>query len=129
MVQASLGRQPFTQAKAYFINKGFLDEFGIPVPTPHHYYVNDGVYSDVNCMQFIEQAVASGVEAIYMLRGPPAPTSQNSCELDNLYAMAVSFTNKILGHLIKTCRMDIATPCDYLIDTVKMLTTQWGDHM
>ena len=85
----------FTQAKADFINKGILGEFGISVPTLHYYYVDNRVYSDANCVQRIEKEVALDVEAIYLLLGPPSPTRQNACELDHLYAMAVSFTKKI----------------------------------
>ena len=77
---------------------------------------------------YIEQAMVLGIEVTYLLVGHTAPTRQNACELDKLYSMALSFTYKIIGHIINNQRMDIATPCDYLIETIEMLSTQWGDH-
>ena len=101
----------FTQAKADAMNSGVLDEFGEPVPTPHHYFVDDGVYADVAIRARLEQTIAAGIESIYLLLGEPDLSKrQNSCELDKLYDMMVSYSNKVLGHILNTRTMEVMTP-------------------
>ena len=48
----------FTKAQADELNTGVLDEFGEPVLTPHHYFVDDGVYADVAIHARLEQTIS-----------------------------------------------------------------------
>ena len=62
-------RAKFVPAKADSINKGVLDGDGNPVPTPHRFFVDDGIYLDVFDITRIEQAIAASIEAIFILLG------------------------------------------------------------
>ena len=116
----------FIKAKRDSKNEGVLDKVGLPVPTPHHYFVDDGIYADAAIIERLEQTCAAGVESIYLLLGEPdLARRQNSCELQKLYKMMISYTNKILGHTINTRTMDVETPEDYVNETVTILNTTW----
>jgi hypothetical protein len=116
----------FIKAKRDSKNEGVLDKVGLPVPTPHHYVVDDVIYADAAIIERLEQTCAAGVESIYLLLGEPdLARRQNSCELQKLYKMMISYTNKILGHTINTRTMDVETPEDYVKEHVTILDTTW----
>ena len=49
------------------MNRRVLDSKRHPVPTPHKFFVNDGIYLDVYNFSRIEQAIAASIKAIFIL--------------------------------------------------------------
>jgi hypothetical protein len=128
----SLGRRvkmPFTRAQADEFNQGIRDVFGDQVPTPHFYYVDDGVYVDLYDIMRIEKAVAASIEAVFLLLGySDLDKRQDPISFDKLMDMIISYTNKILGHIIDTRRLTIETPPEFVAEVLTSLETTWGPH-
>ncbi len=64
----------FTRALRNALNQGVIDASGNPAPTPHGVYVDDNIYLDVADTHRFEQAIASSIEAVFVLLGEPNPT-------------------------------------------------------
>ena len=128
----ALGRPqkvPFTRAVKDALNCGVLQADGTPQPTPHHYYVDDGVYSKVLDRQRIEQALAASIEAIFILLGDSdLMRRQDPVSFDKCVEMMISHINKVLGHMVDTRRLTVSTPESFLKEVVDMLNTTWGEH-
>ena len=128
----SLGKaqkRPFTKATGDSLNPGVLNDDGTQQPTPHFYYVDDGVYVELFDRTRVEQAMAASIEAIFILLGDSdLLRRQDPVSFDKLIEMLVSYMNRILGHVIDTRRLTVGTPPDFLGDVITMLETTWGDH-
>ena len=124
--ESSLGThtQPFIPAKACTQRLGVLDGNGNPVPTPQRLFVDDSVYTEVFEITRvrIEQAVAAGIEAIFILLGQSDLSKrQDPISFDKMVEMMISYLNKILGVLIDTRRLDVGVPPDYIKKTLALL--------
>mmetsp|Transcript_16875 Transcript_16875/g.38682 ORF Transcript_16875/g.38682 Transcript_16875/m.38682 type:complete len:650 (+) Transcript_16875:2568-4517(+) len=77
--EPSLGhaKRPFTPAKRDTKNTGVQDSAGADAPTPHDMYVDDDVYADIYQQDHarLEQAIAAGIEAIFIILGRSASTN------------------------------------------------------
>ena len=128
----SLGRPqkiPFTRAIKDAFNTGVLQEDSTPASTPHHYYVDDGVYSEILDRQRIEQALAASIEAIFILLGESDLfRRQDPVSFDKCVEMIISHINKVLGHMVDTHRLTVSTPDSFIEEVVDMLNTTWGKH-
>jgi hypothetical protein len=119
----------FVPAHATSVHKGVMGEDGQPINTPHHMFVDDDIYADVYCVDRIEQTIASGIEAVFIVLGESAINiRQDPIAWDKLAAMIIHFANVILGQLIDTRKMTIETPPDFISKVVTMLHTTWGPH-
>lgn len=117
---------PFSPAKKDSINTGVLDEKGNPINTPHAYYVDDDVYSEVYDIARIEQAVASSIEAIFILLGrSDLRRRQDPVSFDKMIETLINWKNLILGRVINTRTMMVSTPVQYVRDTVSLIENKW----
>jgi hypothetical protein len=94
-----------------------MDEHGLPVPTPHNFFVDDDCIVEVYIRMRIKQAVAASIEAIFRLLGKPDITKrqdQDPVSWDKLLEMLVNYANILLGHHINTRKMIVSVPHDYL---------------
>lgn len=124
-----LTKVQFTRAVADEFNTGVTDATGQPHPTPHHYYVDDGVYVETHNKARIERAAAASIESIFLLLGhSDLSRRQDPVSFDKLVEMIVSYVNKVLGHVIDTRRLTIATPPEFETEILKSLDTTWGPH-
>lgn len=120
---------PFTKAVKDDLNPGVLGPDDLPQPTPHHYYVDDGVYSEVLNRPRIEQALAASIEAIFLLLGnSDLRFRQDPVSFDKLVEMMISHINKVLGHMVDTRRLTVSIPEPFLQEVLTLLHTTWGDH-
>jgi len=124
--EPSLGKSnsPFVPAKACTQRTGVLDSDGNPVPTPQQLFVDYSVYANVYEVDRarIEQTVAVGIEAIFILLGQSDLTKrQDPIYFDKMEAMIVSHLNKVLGKLIHTRRLDVSIPQAYVDKTIRLL--------
>ena len=88
----------FTKAFRDTINQGILDESGTPRPTPHGVYVDDDICLDVASTAQFEQAIASSIEAIFLLLGHSnIAHRQDPISWDKLHELLVAPVNRILG--------------------------------
>jgi hypothetical protein len=84
-------KRTFTRAVADAINKGVLDENGNMKPTPHGYYVDDGVYAELFRLLRIQRAVAASIEAIFILLGESdLQLRQDPVSFDKVIEMMIS---------------------------------------
>lgn len=119
----------FTRAVADAINTGVLDEDGQMGPTPHGYYVDDGVYAEIFKMLRIKKAVAASIEAIFVLLGDSAlKYRQDPVSFDKVIEMIVSHVNRILGHNIETRKLTVGVPEEFVATVLRSLRTTWGEH-
>jgi hypothetical protein len=115
-----------TPAHASSVHKGVLDEEGKPSNTPHQLFVDDDVYADVFNVERVEQTIASGIEAIFMLLGESDLLKrQDPISWEKLEEMIIHFKNKILGLLINTRKMTVEPPPEYVAAVVKLLSNTW----
>ena len=114
----------FVPAKACTQRRGVLDEAGNPVATPQRLFVDDSVYADIYeaTRVRIEQTVAAGIEAIFILLGQSDVSKrQDPISFDKMEEMLVSYLNKILGILVDTRRLEVGVPPDYVRKTITLL--------
>jgi hypothetical protein len=107
----------FTPVHPCSKNTGVMDEHGLPVPTPHNFFVDDDCIVEVYIRMRIKQAVAASIEAIFRLLGKPDITKrqdQDPVSWDKLLEMLVNYANILLGHHINTRKMIVSVPHDYL---------------
>ena len=126
--QKTLGNKKakFVPAKCCTQNKGVLDDNGNPVNTPHEFYVDDDLYSEIFDIERIEQAVAASIEAIFVLLGESDLLSrQDPISFDKMEETIVSYCNLILGQYINTRKMTVETPTEYVNNTVQVLQRHW----
>jgi hypothetical protein len=122
-------RRTLTRAKREDINKGVLTSTGAPEKTPHNFYVDDDVYSELWAIERVEQAVAASIEAVFILLGPSnLKLRQDPVSFDKVIEMVVSYINKVLGHIINTRELTIAPPQEFVAEVLKTLEKTWGDH-
>ena len=102
---------------------------GSLAPTPHHVYVDDGIYVKWFDIIRIERAAAASIEAIFILLGPSAQACrQDPISFDKLEEMVIGPINRILGHVIDTRRLTVDTPEDFLTPLRHHLKSTWGPH-
>lgn len=119
----------FSPAKEDDINHGVLNDQGEPINTPHAFYVDDDVYGEMFDVRRIEQAVAASIEAIFILLGPSClQCRQDAVSFDKMEEMMINYLNRILGRIINTRTMMIATPKDYIYSTVCLLRSRWHNR-
>ena len=119
----------FTTAYRDTINPGVLDDSGNPRPTPHGVYVDDDVYLDVASIGRFEQAIASSIEAIFLLLGhSDIAHRQDPISWDKLHELLVAPVNRILGLTLNLRKLTVGTPSDFISSTISSLRTTWGPH-
>ena len=119
----------FTRAHRDALNQGVIDASGNPAPTPHGVYVDDDIYLDVADTHRFEQAIASSIEAVFVLLGEPNPTlRQDPISWDKLHGLFVAPTNMILGLVLDLRRLTVSIPTEFTRATVVLLQTTWGPH-
>ena len=108
---------PFVPAKACTQCRGVLDDRGHPLPTPQRLFVDDSVYAEIyeHNRQRIEQTVAAGIEAIFILLGhSDLSKRQDPISFDKMEDMIISHMNKVLGQIIDTRQLDVGVPPAYI---------------
>jgi hypothetical protein len=114
----------FVKAKSCSKRQGVLDANGDPAPTPQDLFVDDSLYAEVyeHDRDRIEQTIAAGIEAIFILLGQSDLTKrQDPISFDKMTGMVVSFVNKLLGQLLDTRRLDVGVPPTFIADTLRLL--------
>ncbi len=84
--------------------KGVLDEVtGELTPTPHHLFVDDDLYAELFDKARVEQTVAAGIGAIFMILGESdLARRQDPISWDKLLEMVIHYKNIALGQLVNT---------------------------
>ena len=119
---------PFTKAVRDSLNPG-VRQRGKDANTPHMFYVDDDVYSEVFRTSRIRQAAAASIEAIFILLGnSDLRRRQDPISFDKMVEMIVSYLNKVLGHIINTRTLTVGVPDEFLNETIQSLSTTWGPH-
>jgi hypothetical protein len=68
---------------------------GSLAPTPHHFYVDDGIYVDWFDINRIERSAAASIEAVFILLGPSAlDRRQDPISFDKLEEMVIGPINR-----------------------------------
>ncbi len=108
----SLGKpHHLVQAQDCSMHHGVMQDNGRPANTPHHLYVDDGVYCEVFEKHRILRAAAASIETLFRLLGDSDLSQrQDPVSWDKLLEMIINFVNQILGHLINTRTMRVSTP-------------------
>ena len=118
--------EPLTPASPDTLNTGVLDRDGNPINTPHHFFVDDGVYAEIFDKIRIEQAIASSIEAIFILLGhSDTSRRQDPISFDKMEDMVISYANKVLGQLINTRTMEVETPKEFIVETLNIIQSMW----
>ena len=117
----------FVPAHANERFKGVLDEkTGELTPTPHHLFVDDDLYAELFDKARVEQTVAAGIEAIFMILGESdLARRQDPISWDKLLEMVIHYKNVALGQLVNTRDMTVETPPEFIAKVVKLLNTTW----
>ena len=127
-----LGRgkpEEFIPAHACQVYKGVLNSDGVPVNTPHHFFVDDDIYAEVFDKGRIERCIAAGIESLFIILGDSnLAVRQDPIAWDKLYEMVIHYINKVLGFFIDTRKMTIETPQEFVAKVAKLLSTTWGSH-
>ena len=119
----------FVQAHASEVYKGVLTKDGTPENTPHHLFVDDDVYAEILERARILQAIAAGIEAVFIILGDSAlDCRQDPIAWDKLFEMVINYTNKILGLIVDTRKMTVSTPPEFVNKVVTLLHTTWHPH-
>ena len=110
-------------------NQGVLDAEGHPTNVPHFIYVDDDCYAVVYDQDDIEQAVATSIEAIFILLGDSNLTlRQDTVSFDKMEETMINYNNRLLGRVIQTRSMMVSTPSEYVQATVCLLRTRWHNR-
>ena len=116
-----------TRAHANETYQGVLGKDGVPVNTPHHFFVDDDVYGEVFDVNRNEQTIAAGIEALFLLLGESDLfRRQDPISWDKLLEMIIHFRNIILSLIINTRRMTIMPPPEYVHKVVKLMENKWN---
>lgn len=119
---------PYTRAVLDSQNPG-VRTGGTDSSTPHMFYVDDDVYSEVFHVGRVKQAAAASIEAVFIMLGESdLERRQDPISFDKMIEMSVSYLNKILGHIINTRTLTVGVPDDFLGQMVESLSTTWGPH-
>ena len=122
-------RAKFVPAKADSINKGVLDGDGNPVPTPHRFFVDDGIYLDVFDIIRIEQAIAASIEAIFILLGySELERRRDPISWSKMEEMLIAPINVVLGLQINLRALTIEAAPKMVAETKRELRTKFGPH-
>ena len=103
-------KQAFAPAKACSQWRGVLDEHGNPRPTPQRLFVDELVYAEIyeDDKTRIEQAIAAGIEAIFVLLGQSELTKrQDPIFFDKMEEQLVATVNKLLDVIVDTRQLDV----------------------
>ncbi|EJK75241.1 hypothetical protein THAOC_03043, partial [Thalassiosira oceanica] len=97
------------------------------------FFVDDDIYADIfdpnapEPTERIEQAVASGIEAIFILLGASdLSLRQDPLSWDKLQDFIVNFRGKVLGVDVCTRSLAVSVPPDYLAKTTALLKDNWA---
>lgn len=84
------------------------------------------MYAEVFDSERIEQAIAAGIEAVFIVLGEPdIKRRQDPISWDKLFEMTIHYLNKILGVNINTRKLTVETPKEFVSKVVKLLDTVW----
>jgi len=111
------------------LNPGIVTPAGNPTPTPHGVYVDDDIYLDIADPHRFEQAIAAGIEAVFVLLGESDTAfRQDPILWANLHGLVVTPVNRILGLVLDLRRLTVGTPPEFVSATIGLLKTTWGPH-
>eukprot|EP00804_Cyclotella_cryptica_P019196 CCRYP_006111-RA/>CCRYP_006111-RA protein AED:0.13 eAED:0.35 QI:0/0/0/1/0/0/2/0/649 len=117
----------YAQAWPCKTHNGVLGEEGTPHHTPHHYFVDDGVYAEVYDRPRILRAAAASIETIFrLLSESDLRRRQDPVSWDKLLELTVTYNNIVLGQHINTRTMLVSPPDTYIAQLNKMLA-HWHD--
>ena len=103
-----------------------FDQNAKPKNTPHRLFVDDDVYAEVLKKHRVLQAIASGIEAIFIILGESnLAHRQGPIAWDKLFEMVINHTNKILGLIIDTRKMTVSIPQEFIDTVITLLRTVW----
>lgn len=94
---------------------------GLVKPMPHHFFVNDNIYSNIFDSYQIWQAAA-------VLGDLDLPTWQDPVLFDKLEDMPIGYSSCILSQIINTQCMDIETPPKFIAHTIRLLKKHSSPH-
>ena len=116
-------------------NTGVSGSDGRDPNTPHAYFVDDDIYTDIFDLdatapaERIEQAVAAGIEAVFILLGASdLSLRQDPLSWEKLRDFIISFRGKVLGVVVCTRSLSVSVPTAYLASTTTLLRDTWGGH-
>ena len=119
----------FSVAVADSINTGILDAQGLPVPTPHHVFVDDDICLDI----LIQCELKRPYQQVFMLSlfSPENliwTFNRSLCYGIYLRRWSFSPTTRVLGLILNTCNMIISILDDFVASLNTLLKTTWGPH-
>ena len=89
-------------------------------------FVDDNAYAKVFDRDRIKQAIAAGIDAIFVILGESAlDRHHDPISWDKLFKMVISHVNKILGLIVDTCEMTIETPEEFRAKVEKLVLDTW----
>jgi hypothetical protein len=111
------------------LNQCIFDVNSNPAPTPHGVYVDDDIYLNVADIHWFEQAIATSIEAIFILLGESnTALHQDPISWDKLHELLVAPVNRILGLVLNLRHMTIGTPPEFISAIINICRTTWGPH-
>jgi hypothetical protein len=92
-------------------------------------YVDDDIYLDVTDKHHFEQAIATSIEAIFILLCESNTAHrQDPKSWDKLHELLIAQVNWILGLVLDLRRLTVGTPPDFIASTINLLRSTWGPH-
>ena len=89
-------------------------------------FVDDDCYAEVFDTKRIEQTIAAGIEAIFIILGnSDLERQQDPVSRDKLKEIAIHYCNKMLGQIINTRAMTIGTPREFQQRVLTLLKGTW----
>ncbi|KAL7524035.1 LOW QUALITY PROTEIN: hypothetical protein ACHAWF_000791, partial [Thalassiosira exigua] len=100
---------------------GVLDDNDVPADT----HVDDDLYAEIYDAERIKQAIATSIEAIFILYWGNLAFRQDPISIDKLEDMMVNYTNLVLGRIIIIRTMRVQPPLEYISATLIRLCKHW----
>ena len=114
-----------TKAVACSINKGVLDNQGVPQPRPARIFVNNSLLLAISQL-LMKMALATLIKAIFVVMGEP-DTTIRQCLLaqDKWVEMVAGPVQTMLGLNLDTNQLTVAIPSSYVGNICDIINATW----
>ena len=117
-----------TPARPCNINKGIMNESGIPIDLPARIYVDDAIMLSSNA-NHMKMVLAAMIESIFVVMGEPEEElRQCPLAMDKWRDLVIGPRQTVLGLIIDTNRMTVSIPLKYRTEVLALLESTWHHY-
>jgi hypothetical protein len=114
-----------TPAFSCNINHGIMDDVGNRMDLPAHIYVNNALMLALD-VDHLKIVLAATIKAIFMVMGEPdVAVRQCPFAMDKWLELVIGPKQTMLGLIINTNRLTVATPAKCLQEVLDLLNSTW----